>query len=359
MSGPRPTCSSSETGSRLLVEPGLEGTVDVVEPDQLILRPPATRPGASGTTEVPQDRDYTPSTVPSANDPEHAAARMSRPAVGATAARPRRRRPRDADRRGRGQGSRPPDPVPVRRLLGQERAHRGGLDGVLPRGPRHRAVPRALRRARDRRDHRDPAGGALGRDPELAARLAAATGVFLAGRNQLRLSSVVSVRASPTCDHPRARSWRSDRRDVRGRERDGGAHDGVRAGRGDAEAADGAARRRPRDPPGRRDRPALRAARALRPAARGRGAVAVAARHRPGRGHERDRLRGPVARGGRQGRRVGARRLARPDRRAPARGPPADHGLGRGRALARRHMVRPADPRAPRRGPRREREASE
>ena len=43
-------------GFELLVEPGLEGTVDVVEPDQLILRPPATRPGASGTTEVPQDR---------------------------------------------------------------------------------------------------------------------------------------------------------------------------------------------------------------------------------------------------------------------------------------------------------------
>ena len=128
---------------------------------------------------------------------------------------------------------------------------------------------------------------------------------------------------------------------------------------GETPAADGAARRRPRDPPGRRDRPALRAARALRPAARGRGAVAVAARHRPGRGHERDRLRGPVARGGRQGRRVGARRLARPDRRAPGRGHrpimvsgAVVHSLPGG-------MVRPADPRAPRRGPGPNTEASE
>jgi hypothetical protein len=127
--------------------------------------------------------------------------------------------------------------------------------------------------------------------PELAAALHDATAIFLTGGNQLRLSSVVAGTHLADAIHRAHDRGAVLAGDVRRRERDGDAHDGVRPCGRDPQATDGTARRRARRAAGRRDRPTLRAARPVRQAAGRDRAVAVVARHRSGRGHERDRLR--------------------------------------------------------------------
>ena len=112
-----------------------------------------------------------------------------------------------------------------------------------------------------------------------------ATGIFMTGGNQLKLSGDRLRHAAGRRDHRGPRARRGRRRHVGRREHPVLPHGGVRRRRRHAQAADDPGRGRARA--GRRggDRPALRPAQPLRPAADDRVAEPAAARHRHRRGH--------------------------------------------------------------------------
>ena len=174
-----------------------------------------------------------------------------------------------------------------------------------------------------------------------------ATGIFLTGGNQLRLSSTIGgtrladaiLRSVP------ARGGR--RRHVGRRLGDVEPHDRVRGVGRDAQAPDGPDRRRSR-PPARGDRrPALPAAQPARPAAQPDRPEPEPARPRGRRGHRRRRR--PRSRDGGHRPRVdhGRRRLDLRDRRlGDPRPPAADDQRRRPPFAAGRLPLRPPPPRA-------------
>ncbi len=128
-------------------------------------------------------------------------------------------------------------------------------------------------------------------DPALVALIDAATGVFMTGGNQLKLSAIIC--GTPLGDavvraHERGAVVG---RYVGRRQHPVVPHGRLRRRRSDPQAADDPGRRRAGTAAHDGDRPALRPAQPLRPAVDDRVAVAAAARHRRRRGHVRDRDR--------------------------------------------------------------------
>ena len=173
------------------------------------------------------------------------------------------RRHRHHHRRGGGQGPRPGDPQPVRDARGRPRRDdRGDLDGVSPRGRGRRALPR-----RSSPSWASPTVRPLhavtrpqANDETAALAVRDATGVFLTGGNQLRLSSTIGGTRLADAMLERFRQGAVVAGHVRRRVGDVVAHDRVRGVGRDAEAPDGPDRGRPRDAARRHRRPALPAA---------------------------------------------------------------------------------------------------
>ena len=138
-----------------------------------------------------------------------------------------------------------------------------------------------------------PQDRAQASDPELVSELDRATGIFMTGGNQLKLSTVIAgTPFGQAVIEARGRGVTI-----------GGTSAGASImsshmvafgpGRHDSQAADDAGGRRTRAGRPLRDRPALRTAQPLRPAADDRLAEPPAARHGYRRGHRRGDQRGP------------------------------------------------------------------
>ena len=155
-------------------------------------------------------------------------------------------------------------------------------------------------------------------DETAALALRDATGIFMTGGNQLRLSSTIGgtrlADARPGAVPPGGRRRRHQRR----RLGDVQPHDRVRRERGHAQAPDGPDRRRPRRAARGHRRPALPAAQPARPAAQPHRPEPVAARPRRRRGHGRRRRPGP-RHGGHRARLDHRRRRRRSRRPMPGR----------------------------------------
>ena len=113
----------------------------------------------------------------------------------------------------------------------------------------------------------------------------AATGIFMTGGNQLKLSTVIAGTPFGQAIIEARATRRHHRRDLRGREHPVLAHGGLRPRRVDPQAADDPGRRRARAGRELRDRPALRAAQPLRTTADDRRSEPAAARDGRRRGH--------------------------------------------------------------------------
>ncbi len=217
-------------------------------------------------------------------------------------------------RRGR-QGPRPRHPEPLRRPgRWRGRDDRGHQHGVLARARGGRAVPRRLRRARRQArppaPRGDPAAGQRRDGGPMAVR--DATGIFLTGGNQLRLSSTIggTLLADAILDRFQAR--RRGGRHVGRRIGDVEPHDRVRGVGRDAQAPDGPDRGRARGPPRRHHRPAFPAAEPARAAAQPDRPEPEPARARRRRGHRRRGRPRPRHGGDRARLDHGGRRLASP-----------------------------------------------
>src|SRR4029453_714315 len=192
-----------------------------------------------------------------------------------------------------------------------------------------------------RPDDRDQAD-----DPEVAAPLTTASGVFLTGGNQLRLSSAVGGTrlASAVFLGPGRGAVSAG---TPGRERAGLSHDGLRDAGAHAEEPDGSTLGWPGTSGWHRDRPALRAARPDRAPPLRALAFPLPPGAGSGGGHGGHRVRRQGHGGRWPRRREHRRRLPRPHRRVPGEGTPSPHGLRGGSALAARGvLVRPAVPKA-------------
>ena len=190
------------------------------------------------------------------------------------------------------------DKLRRRRILKEFVAAAGGLDAriaVIPTasslGPEIVDVYEALFRAEGAAEVVEvrPQSREEAQDPELVKRIDEATGIFMTGGNQLKLSSVDLRDAGRRRHRGRPPAGRRRGRHVRRRQHPVQPHGRVRRRRRHAQAADDPGRRRAGAARVDRDRPALRPAQPLRSLVDDRLPVTVTARARCRRGHRRRR----------------------------------------------------------------------
>ena len=169
-----------------------------------------------------------------------------------------------------------------------------------------------------------PISRATADDPELAAETATATGIFMTGGNQLKLSQILTGTALGDAIHAAHSRGAVDRRDVGGGVDDELAHDLPRWRGRHAAPPQQPALRRARPHRRRGGRPALRPAQPVRPADVAGGDVAEPARHRHRREHRRGDHREAVDGRGRRRVRCSSSTpgTPRPTRTRPAAGAP-------------------------------------
>ena len=170
---------------------------------------------------------------------------------------------------------------------GDQGRHRGAADGessLADTGARYeKHLQRPRCRARGPRSISTRAAIATTRHCQ--QRIAQATGIFMTGGNQLRLSTIIGGTPVAKAHSPAQCRGCAGRRHQRRREFHQRTHDCVRRGRFDADRRQRASGAGPGPDQSFHHRPAFPRARPHRTPVHGAGVQSVRGRHRPGRGH--------------------------------------------------------------------------